>query len=160
MNDRQLYNGINVFFASSRYIADRLAQKGKKITFSVVNRLINTFCLLGFMRKLPETEIPKCLRVKMLIYKKNKHYNDNDYFVVNKIDDDLLNQAESVVKKLKHANISATKVSLTQIKTVLPSEKIALAYSHEKKKTLIESKPTAKVKFETNQIEEDDGLPF
>lgn len=148
LSDRQLYNGSNVFFASSRYIADRLAQKGKKITFSVVNRLINTFCLLGFIRKVPEPDIPECLLIQMKKCKKEKRYNDNDYFVVNKIDYGLLSQAESVVTKLIQANISATKVSLSLIKNLLPSDRIALAYNV-KKKIVKKSKLAAKADIET-----------
>ena len=109
---RNSFQGENIFFCSGAYMEGKLKILGenwrnvKSIKQTQVCKLINTFCVLGFLIKVSKENVPSRLR-KIVEGKK-----EINYYIVTKYTEELLIQAEARVKILKHGrSISATNMT-------------------------------------------------
>jgi len=168
MTDNETVDGRNVFFASSRYLAEEMTDKEIKINYSTANRLINLFCILGFLKKvkiidLPESSLKDEIRIRKLVNelqnkktgKKNFRF-DNDYFVVMDITKELLQHASEVAQKLSSAGLSATKLTIESLKDVLTEDEISDAYDDYKQIIIAKAVKSRMIRYAVK----DEELPF
>lgn len=106
------FENHNIFFASNSYIADFLGN----YTISTTNKILNLFAVLGFIRKVPEENIPpQLLHESKVIAEKRNLGNIITYYIVPHMMDvlDIAKERAFIMEQhnIRYSNISKEKIS-------------------------------------------------
>lgn len=91
------FEGQNVFFFSNRYLAQRM-----KLSLGLTNQYINLFCVLGLIRKIPKSAVPKeFLERAKLIAEQTGQRQINFYTVIplEEVADDAEQIAKPIIRR-------------------------------------------------------------
>lgn len=109
----------SVFFVSTRFLQDKLKEKGYIKKLAIITSTINMFCVLGLVNKVQGNMIPDNLRERAVEEKGKKGNNFMvSFYVVPKITEETLEVAEDRANLLKSAKVSATMVSQDTVRKV------------------------------------------
>ena len=112
------YKQCNIFFSSSKYLADFMAERH----YSTINKIINYLCVFGLIEKVPLNKVPyNLLKESIEISKKRNLGNTISYYIIPPIVDQLKN-ANNIAIKLKKERISYSNISYGKIKDVFGEE--------------------------------------
>jgi len=108
------YKGDNIFFVSSRYLS---AQLGTYST-SMINKIINGFCAIGLMRKVPTEHIPAdWLREANIIATKKRLSSTVSFYTIPSISDNISSLVQNA-NILKEAGLTFSQITSVKLKKV------------------------------------------
>ncbi len=112
-SQKESIDGECIFFTSSRYIEKCLIEKGIKKDHTTIDRLINMFAALGIIKKIPSTQLPKHLLNRAVEAKNSNpgYKHIATFYIIPKINHELLTEAQKRVTKLINAGIAPTKIN-------------------------------------------------
>jgi hypothetical protein len=134
-NEKLSVNNEAIFFASSQYISDLFKEADIKKGKSNVNNVLNMFCALGLLKKVPLNAVPQEYRDKAVSRAKSKavdnaqntgkHIEKSDkffavtFYQVPTYTTQVLIEAEKRAKALMSAGITATNVTTKNLEQAL-----------------------------------------
>lgn len=127
------YEGQNIFFASTSYIANLLGD----YTLSTTNKMINLFAVLGLIKKVEEEHVPSQLlqKSKMIAEKRNLG-NIISYYIIPAMMD-VLPEAEKRAEILLENHISYSNINRAKIAFVFGEDFARTIYVQEVQKNKI-----------------------
>lgn len=135
--------GKAVFFASTRYVSDRL----KNITYQNVAKKINILCVLGLLNKCSNKKLPASLTG----YENGREYDIN-YLTIPEID---FQETERRAEILSNNKITERNFSRTKIAALFGEEFASTIFQSRKEKSRLEEEF-----IDTRIIEEDENETF
>lgn len=153
-------NDADIFFASTRHIKERLAERGIKKSYTNTNKLINMFVAIGLLTKIHLNQVPERLKEETKKFQKIKssqvvkdyeHEKKNchpiSFYQIPAMTSEILSEAQRRVIRLKEKGIKATGVNISSIELkealgdilynkLFPKEKVMIVKGIEKAKTI------------------------
>ncbi len=158
--DRDILNGTHVFFSSNSYMEEFF-----NTSTGTVGRYIAVLKLLGFIENVAYKYVPLQLRLKSEEErKKNKNFSKVNYFKINIITIELLQQAEDIAMFAINSGLKLRNITMSNIESVFGSKEVSRLYKANEEiiRASTESRKAKKAKLETaNYIENqiDDRMP-
>lgn len=102
-SDKYVYEDNNLFFFSYRYFSSKY-----KTDLQALVRNVNLFATLGFIKKVPISEVPASIAQKAIENKDKHQHNTINFYIIPNFQD-VLPEAELRAKTLLENNFSITK---------------------------------------------------
>lgn len=153
-------SGMDIFFASTRHIEERLAEKGIKKSYTNINKLINMFVAIGLVTKIHLNQVPERMQEETKRFQKikssqvvkdykqeRKNCHPISFYQIPAMSAEILSEADRRVIRLKEEGIKATGVNISSMKLkkalgdtiynkLFPKEKVIIVKGIEKAKTV------------------------
>ena len=128
----------SVFFASTRYIKEKLKERGIDKDRAIVTKLLNMFASLGMIQKVLDDQIPDHLKdgARKAIAQKENRYTVTFYRIPG-MTPELFMEANRRATLLKQAGIKATGITSDNLGDVLGFEVLNSVYGDDGRKGII-----------------------
>lgn len=115
---KESVSNSSIFFVSSRFLEEDFAEQDITKSHSLLSILINMFCCLGLIEKIPFSKIPQSFKNKATTQKEEKR-SLVSFYTIPEYTTAILTEAEKRVIKLNKAKISATMINVKNTEKVL-----------------------------------------
>lgn len=115
----------SIFFISNNYLKEKYLPK---YSISTINNLINLFCVLGFVKKIPFEQIPEQLSDQLYVFQKKKNKkNHTSYYALENFES-VLKEAEERAKILVAEKVSYYQITKEKVKEIFGSNFVNKIY--------------------------------
>lgn len=138
MTEQDAFHCESVFFASTRFIQDRLKDHGIDKNRGIITKLLNMFASLGLIQKVFDDQIPEHLKERARKEMGNKEYHYTvSFFCIPDMSHKVLMEANRRTILLNEAGIKATGITVDTMGDVLGLEVLNAVYGNEGRRNII-----------------------
>lgn len=117
---KEALDGESIFFVSTNFIEKDLENTANAKDQSTINRVLNMFCALGLVEKVPTKKVPKHMISRAMQKTENEKYNFTvTFYKIPEMTTEVLLEAEKRVVKLKKAKVSALQINTNNLEKIL-----------------------------------------
>ena len=117
---KEAIDGESIFFVSTNFIEKDLENTANAKDQTTINRVINMFCSLGLVEKVPTKKVPKHMMARAMQKTENEKYNFTvTFYKIPEMTTEVLLEAERRVVKLKKAKVSALQINTNNLEKIL-----------------------------------------
>lgn len=145
----------SIFFTSARFIEEELKDTELSKDKSTINRVLNMFCCLGIIEKIPTNKVPKHMmaRAKERVSKADYNFTVT-FYKIPAMTNEVMLEAEKRVMKLNKAKVSALAINTNNLQDILGKRVFKAVFGDTVELTKIIKERKVKKKNEQAEMDE------